>query len=383
MLYHLRWVGNDGTFTTQNNVLLRPNVPTTVDVRINPSTTGIHSAILNLDNSSTDGVDYETMNTVIVPDELTAANGYSVTKTGMAGRNHVQRFFFRVPAGNPVLKVDMTGPSHDPGTGQVRFLRFHPWGLGVDSTRARRATCRLSRAARRAIRSAARRADATEGVWEVTVEARRTSDVAWAPFTLTASLFGVGVTPNPDVIPNAQVGVPVPRSYTMTNNFGSFVGRADGLGSRQRSTRRVHDREPRPAALHDDDPGRHDVLPGDDRQPVRSGGRSRPLRLPLQRRELHDAHARSGVGRRRLRGVGHDPTNPTAATYQVDVDGFASRPGRRRTTTSTSSPTRRWARCRSPMRTLSGTQVPRGRCPARSWCHRCLRPDASCSATSW
>ena len=51
----------------------------------------------------------------------------------MAGRNHVQRFFFRVPAGSPVLKVDMTGPSPDPGTGQVRFLRFHPWGLGVDT----------------------------------------------------------------------------------------------------------------------------------------------------------------------------------------------------------------------------------------------------------
>jgi hypothetical protein len=41
VLYHLRWVGNDGTFDTQNNILLRLNVPTTLDVRINPSTTGI------------------------------------------------------------------------------------------------------------------------------------------------------------------------------------------------------------------------------------------------------------------------------------------------------------------------------------------------------
>ena len=47
-----------------------------------PVDDGIHSAILRLDNSSTDGIDYETMNTVIVPDELTAANGFSVTKTG-------------------------------------------------------------------------------------------------------------------------------------------------------------------------------------------------------------------------------------------------------------------------------------------------------------
>jgi hypothetical protein len=70
----------------------------------------------------------------------------------------------------------------------------------------------------------------------VTVEARRTSDVAWAPFTLTASLFGVSITPNPDVIPTAQVGVPVPRSYTLQNNFGTFTGRAIGsdLGSARR-----------------------------------------------------------------------------------------------------------------------------------------------------
>jgi hypothetical protein len=78
--------------------------------------------------------------------------------------------------------------------------------------------------------------NAAEGVWEVTVEARRTSDVAWAPFTLTASLYGVAITPNPDVIPTAQVGVPVPRSYSLVNNFSAFTGRAVGsdLGSARR-----------------------------------------------------------------------------------------------------------------------------------------------------
>jgi hypothetical protein len=42
----------------------------------------------------------------------------------MVGRNHMQRFF-RVPAGSPVLKVDLTGPDGNQGTGQARFLRFH------------------------------------------------------------------------------------------------------------------------------------------------------------------------------------------------------------------------------------------------------------------
>ena len=55
VLYHLRWVGNDGTFDTQNNVQLRLNVPTQVNVTVNPRTSGIHSAILHLDDSSTRG----------------------------------------------------------------------------------------------------------------------------------------------------------------------------------------------------------------------------------------------------------------------------------------------------------------------------------------
>ena len=237
VLYHLRWVGNDGTFdAASNNILLRLNVPTTLNVRINPSQTGVHSAILQLDNSSTDGLDYETMNTVIVPDVFTAANGYTVTKTGYAGRNQAQRFFFRVPAGNPVLKVDMTGPDATAGTGQVRFLRFHPWGLGIDSNSSLQ--CYMPPVAGCSTGDPLSRtqADATAGVWEVTVEARRTSDVALAPFTLTASLFGVTVTPNPDVIETAQVGVPIARSYTLQNNFGSFTGRAtgSGLGSARR-----------------------------------------------------------------------------------------------------------------------------------------------------
>ena len=236
MLYHLNWVGNDGTFSSQNNVLLRLDVPTTVPVHINPWSTGIHSAILRLDKSSTEGVDYETMNTIMVPDTLTAANGFSVTKSGLIGRNQTLHYFFRVPAGNPVFKVDMTGPSDAPGTGQVRFLRFHPWGLGVDSNAS--TSCYVPVVAGCSTGDPLSRvfADATAGVWEVTVEARRTSDVAFAPFTLTASLFGVSVSPNPDVIPTAQVLVPVARSYTLTNNFGSFTGRAtgSGLGSARR-----------------------------------------------------------------------------------------------------------------------------------------------------
>jgi hypothetical protein len=72
----------------------------------------------------------------------------------------------------------------------------------------------------------------------VAVEARRTSDVQDAPFTLTASILGATVSPNPDIIPSANIGVPVNRTYTITNILGPFTGRAvgTGLGSAFRAT---------------------------------------------------------------------------------------------------------------------------------------------------
>jgi hypothetical protein len=54
-----------------------------------------------------------------------------------------------------------------------------------------------------------------------------------APFSLTASILGATVSPNPDEIPTATIGVPVARSYDITNLLGAFTGRAVGtaLGS--------------------------------------------------------------------------------------------------------------------------------------------------------
>ncbi len=70
-------------------------------------------------------------------------------------------------------------------------------------------------------------------MWEVTVDARRNSDAVSAPFTLTASILGATVAPNPDTIASATIGVPVARNYTLTNIYGQFTGRGVGtaLGS--------------------------------------------------------------------------------------------------------------------------------------------------------
>ena len=235
--YNLSWVGNaDNTFSIgPSSIALPLNTPVTLNVSVNP-TLGVHSAILNLNDPSSPGVEYQTMNTIIAAEQFTAGNNFSFVKSGTVARNQALRYFFYVPAGTPALKVDLDDHSAV-GTGQVRFLRFHPYGVTIEPS-TNSLTCYsppvgggpacnpLSRTT----------SNPLAGVWEITVEARRTSDVAIAPFTLTVSILGATVSPNPDVIASASIGVPIARSYTMTNLLGAFTGRAVGttLGSARR-----------------------------------------------------------------------------------------------------------------------------------------------------
>lgn len=233
--YNLSWVGNDGTFSTASSVSLPLNRAVSLTVNINPATVGEHSAILRFDDPATAGVDFATSNVVVAAHEFTAAGNYTVTITGSVGRNQVQHHFFRVPAGVPALKVDFTGPDGTAGTGQARFVRFTPWGLGFDSNAASNCysppppggSCAGGTPNSRTA------SQPMAGVWEVVVEARRTSDAEFTPYTLITSILGASVSPNPDVIASATAGTPVSRSYTLSNLFGPFTGRATGttLGS--------------------------------------------------------------------------------------------------------------------------------------------------------
>jgi hypothetical protein len=233
--YDLSWVGNDGTFSLDEDTLTLPKgAARELTVNIDPSEYGAHSAILNLDDPTNPGIEYQTLNTVVVPYEF-AGPGYSQTITGSVARNQSFSYFFKVDPGTPAFKVDFSGPSTTAGTGQARFLRFHPYGVGVDSNSS---TVCYSPAVPGGScpgggPNSRTQANPQAGVWEVTVEGRRTSDAEFTPFTLTASVLGASVSPNPDLIASASIGVPVARSYTMTNLFGAFTGRAVGttLGS--------------------------------------------------------------------------------------------------------------------------------------------------------
>ena len=232
--YAVSWVGNDGTFASATSIALPLNTPVTFSVAVNPTTSGVHSAILNLDDPANPGVEAQTMNTVVAADQFTAGNNYTVTKTGTIDRNQAKSIFVAVPANTPALKVDMVAGGAA-GLGQVRFLLFHPYGVGIDNN----STPHYYNPSAGGFGPALSRTDANPfpGVWEIVVEARRTSDVPTAPFSITASILGASVSPHPDLIPSAVIGVPIARNYTLTNLFGAFTGRAVGtsLGSAMRS----------------------------------------------------------------------------------------------------------------------------------------------------
>jgi hypothetical protein len=235
--YRVNWVGNDGTFKSPDAITLRKGFATKLRVHIEPRTAGIHSAILNLDSPLTTGVEYQTLNTVVAAEDFTAENAYTLRHGGQLGRNQTASFFARVPAGTTALSVDMQGGGAG-GAGQIRFLRFHPFGLHLEANASTNCYnppvpgggCDLGSPTSRTV------TNPLPGVWEIEVEARRTSDVAFAPYTITAKALSASVSPNPDTIPSASLGQPVNRQYALTNAFASLTGKAGGTALRSQRT---------------------------------------------------------------------------------------------------------------------------------------------------
>jgi hypothetical protein len=274
---------------------------------------------MNLDSPSAAGIEFQTMNVVVAADVFNAGNGYSVTKTGTIGRAQQSTHFVRVPAGAPALKVDFSGPDATPGTGQARFLRWHPYGLGIDSNAVsncytpNQGGCTTGSALSRTV------GNPLAGVWEVTVDARRSSDADVAPYSMTASVLGATVSPNPDVIASAAIGVPVARSYTITNGFGPFTGRATGstLGSANRMTPTIANEEQQQFQVT--------VAPGSTSLRATIGGTSDPA-ADLDLFVFNCTSGSCVLAGQNADGDSEESVtinNPTAGVWIVLVDGFA------------------------------------------------------------
>ena len=218
-------------------------------------------------------------------------------------------------------------------------------------------------------------------MWEVTVDARRNSDAVSAPFTLTASILGATVSPNPDVIASAsdrRAGGPVVHDDEPVRCVHRTGGR-HGARERVSGPRR---RSPTAQQQVID----VTVAPARRRCGRRSG--ARPTRRPTSTCSSSTARPAPAcwpgqsadgdseesvtinnpgsrvcgvVARRRLRGAGrHDDVQLRRRVRQPGV-----RLGERD----------RRERAASGRLELDGPGIGHGEC-------RCRRPDACCSATS-
>ena len=315
--YAASFVGNDGTFSAPATVALPLGKAVTFPVLIKAGV-GVHSAILNLDDPATPGIDKQTLNTVVAANAFTAGNGYSVTKTGTIGRNQTTSHFFAVPAGTPAFKVDMQAGGGTPGAGQVRFLRFHPYGVGFDSNSTPQ--CYSPPVAPGCNPTSRTVANPQAGVWEVTVEARRTSDAPTSQYAITASVLGASVSPNPLTIDSATAGTPVTRDGTLKNLFGAFTGRSVGttLGSAKRDKPSIAN-----AGVQS-----YDVTVTGGTTALRAtiGGTSDPAAdLDLYVLKCTSATACTEIGSAADGDSEESVTiaNPAAGLYRVVVDGYA------------------------------------------------------------
>ncbi|MEU5056610.1 MULTISPECIES: S8 family serine peptidase [unclassified Streptomyces] len=216
-----RIVGDD-------TVSLPLNKPVTVKVQAAPKSAGLRSAILEVDDPRTEGVDQQVMATVVVATPL-AKPSYTFSDSGSVQRNSTKSYFLTVPEGAKSLEVAMGGLKDK---SQTRFISIHPYGVPVDDTST--PSCypnyNPDNVCRPDLRSYA---DPQAGVWEIEVEARRTSPQLDNPYKLDVAVLGAAFDPAVQTVPEAKVGTPANVSWKVTNKFAALDGKLKGgpLGS--------------------------------------------------------------------------------------------------------------------------------------------------------
>ncbi|MGL5928049.1 MAG: S8 family serine peptidase, partial [Dermatophilaceae bacterium] len=228
-------VGNDGTFSAPGTAVVG-SVERSVRVTAAPTTPGLHSAILQIDDPATPLVDHRVMLAVVAAESLPSP-GYSRTWTGSTERTLYRRHFVTVPPGADVLQVGLSGVASGD---QVRWIAVDPYGLPVDDTASSQCYTGLTSDCPATSRAYA---DPTPGVWELYVEARRTSSALTSAYTLKAALQGTTVTPAAQDVTTAVGTARAITPIRVRNDFGpvSVTPQDETLGSSRAARPSVSD----------------------------------------------------------------------------------------------------------------------------------------------
>ncbi|GGO80968.1 S8 family serine peptidase [Wenjunlia tyrosinilytica] len=246
--HSLSWENNDGSFKLAGpgSVTLPLNQPVKVKVTAKGGA-GIHSAILDVDDYATGGVDHQILATVVVSTPL-AKPSYTFTRTSTVQRNSTKSYFVKVPAGAKSLEIGMGGLA----TGsQTRFIAINPYGVPVDPTSTPLCYPNYDNPANTCRPDLRSYASPLPGVWEIEVESRRTSPVLDNQYTLGASVLGVSFDPAVKTVDEATPGTPAPVGWTVKNDFAAIDGKLKGgaLGSAAASRPSIKEGETRTSTL--------------------------------------------------------------------------------------------------------------------------------------
>ncbi|MFG2297136.1 S8 family serine peptidase [Streptomyces sp. NPDC048603] len=231
--HNLSWRHNDGTFKVLGGydyVTLPLNKPVTIKVEAKAGTPGVHSGILQLDDETTEGIDKQILSTVVAAAPL-AKPGYGFSTTGTVQRNSHQSYFVTVPEGAKSLEVALGGLA---ANSQTRFISIHPYGVPSDPTSTVNCYPNYNNPANTCRPDLRSYANPQPGVWEIEVEARRTSPVLDNPFKLDVAVLGGSFDPAVKVLPEVKQGTPSPVTWTVKNDFAAITGgklKGGGLGS--------------------------------------------------------------------------------------------------------------------------------------------------------
>jgi hypothetical protein len=214
-----RIVGSDA-------VALPLNQPVTVKVEAAPRSGGLKSAILEVDDPRTEGIDRQVLTTVVAASPL----DYTFSASGSVQRNSTKSYFVTVPEGARTLEVAMSGLK---GKSQTRFISIHPYGVPSDPTSTINCYPNYTNPANVCRPDLRSYSDPQPGVWEIEVESRRTSPLLDNPYKLDVAVLGASFDPETVTVPEAKVGTPVAASWKVTNKFAAIDGKLTGgsLGS--------------------------------------------------------------------------------------------------------------------------------------------------------
>jgi hypothetical protein len=112
MTFDIRWIGNEGAFSSVNSITLPLNTPTQLRVGIAPDTAGVHSAILALEHPNVPGGVYRTMAAVVAPQALDEENDFTHEKKIDVPRPGMHSVFYDVPVGTRALRIDLEAPQN-------------------------------------------------------------------------------------------------------------------------------------------------------------------------------------------------------------------------------------------------------------------------------